>query len=163
MFLYSITAIMSMIRSNSLIIMDEPEQHLHPRAVTALMHSVYKLLEIYDSYALISTHSPYVIRELVSPNVLIFKRFDNTLAVKRIGIESFGEDVSVLSDTVFGNMSDEKRYEKFIETVVARNNYDYDASVSELQTGPNALSLNAKLLIRTVINKSQKRNEAPKS
>jgi predicted ATP-dependent endonuclease of OLD family len=160
MFLYSISAIMAKIRNDSLIIMDEPEQHLHPRAVTALMHSVYKILKMYDSYALISTHSPYVIRELVSPNVLIFKRFDDELAVKRIGIESFGEDVSVLSDVVFGNMSEEKRYERFIEDVVERNKYDYDASIAELQTGPNSLGLNAKLLIRSVINR---RNETSQS
>lgn len=153
MFLYSISAIMAKIRSDSLIIMDEPEQHLHPSAVTALMHSVYKILELYNSYALISTHSPYIIRELVSPNVYIFKRFENGLCVKRIGIESFGEDVSVLSDIIFDNMSEEKKYEKFIEEVVKGNNYDYNASVNALQTGPNALSLNAKLLIRTVINK----------
>lgn len=157
MFLYSISAIMAKIRNDSLIIMDEPEQHLHPRAVTALMHSVYKILKMYDSYALISTHSPYVIRELVSPNVLIFKRFENELAVKRIGIESFGEDVSVLSDIVFGNMSEKKRYEKFVEDVVEKNKYNYEASIKALQTGPNALSLNVKLLVRTIINK--RRNE----
>lgn len=155
MYLYSISAIMAKIRSDSLIIMDEPEQHLHPSAVTALMHSVFKILELYDSYALISTHSPYVIRELVSPNVMIFKRFKDGLSVKRIGIESFGEDVSVLSDIVFDNLNEEKRYERFIEDVVKKNNYDYDTSVKELQTGPNALSLNARLLVRTIIDKRQ--------
>ena len=161
MYLYSISAIMAKIRSDSLIIMDEPEQHLHPRAVTALMHSLYRILERYDSYALISTHSPYVIRELVSPNVMLFKRFGNELNVKRIGIESFGEDVSVLSDMVFDNLRDEKRYEKFIEEIVEKNQFDYDSSVRELQTGPYELSLNAKLLVRTYIEK--KRDEAPET
>lgn len=155
MYLYSISAIMAKIRMDSLIIMDEPEQHLHPRAVTALMHSVYWILEKYESFALISTHSPYVIRELVSPNVRIFTRYAGGLSVKRIGIESFGEDVSVLSDTVFGNMSEEKRYERFIENVVKANNYDYEASVRALQTGPNALGLNARLVVRTIIDKRQ--------
>ena len=163
MFLYSITAIMSMIRSNSLIIMDEPEQHLHPSAVTALMHSIYKILELYDSYALISTHSPYVIRELVSPNVLIFKRLQEGLSVKRIGIESFGEDVAVLSDIVFDNMSEEKRYERFIAGIVEKNQYDYESSIKELQTGPNELSLNARLIVRSIIDRKQKKDEAPKS
>lgn len=161
MYLYSISAIMAKIRSDSLIIMDEPEQHLHPRAITALMHSLYNILEQYESYGLISTHSPYVIRELVSPNVMIFKRYDNELSVNRIGIESFGEDVSVLSDIVFDNMSENKRYEEFIQEVVKRNNYDYEASVRELQKGPNPLSLNAKLLVRTFIeNREDEASEA---
>ena len=163
MYLYSISAIMARIRHDSLIILDEPEQHLHPGAITALMHSIYKILELYNSYALISTHSPYVIRELVSPNVMLFKRFDGGLSVSRIGIESFGEDISVLSDIVFDNMSEEKRYEKFIEEVVNNNNYNYEASIRELQTGPNALSLNAKLLIRTIINKRDSQDEAFKA
>lgn len=161
MYLYSISAIMAKIRSDSLIIMDEPEQHLHPRAITALMHSLYNILEQYESYGLISTHSPYVIRELVSPNVMIFKRYDNELSVNRIGIESFGEDVSVLSDIVFDNMSENKRYEEFIQEVVKRNNYDYEASVRELQKGPNPLSLNAKLLVRTFI--ENREDEAPEA
>lgn len=152
MFLYSISAIMAKIRSNSLIIMDEPEQHLHPGAVTALMQSLYKILKRYDSYALIATHSPYVIRELVSPNVLIFNRFDNGICIKRIGIESFGENVAVLSDMVFDNMSKDKNYEKLIEEIVKENEYDYESSIEALQKGPNPLSLNAKLLVRTVIN-----------
>lgn len=161
MYLYSISAIMAKIRSDSLIIMDEPEQHLHPRAITSLMHSLYNILEEYESYGLISTHSPYVIRELVSPNVMIFKRHENELSVKRIGIESFGEDVSVLSDIVFGNMSEQKRYEAFILEVVEKNNYDYEASVRELQKGPNPLSLNAKLLVRTFI--ENREDEAPEA
>lgn len=161
MYLYSISAIMAKIRSDSLIIMDEPEQHLHPRAITSLMHSLYIILEEYESYGLISTHSPYVIRELVSPNVMIFKRHENELSVKRIGIESFGEDVSVLSDIVFGNMSEQKRYEAFILEVVEKNNYDYEASVRELQKGPNPLSLNAKLLVRTFI--ENREDEAPEA
>ena len=161
MYLYSISAIMSKIRSDSLIIMDEPEQHLHPRAITALMHSLYDILEKYKSYGLISTHSPYVIRELVSPNVMIFKRHENELSVKRIGIESFGEDVSVLSDIVFGNMGERKRYEDFIQEVVEKNQYDYEASVRELQKGPNVLSLNAKLLVRMYIeNREDEASEA---
>ena len=72
--------------------------------------------------------------------------------MNRIGIESFGEDVSVLSDMVFGNLGKAKRYERFIEDVVKEKGYDYDAAVAELQKGPNALSLNAKLLVRTAIN-----------
>ena len=92
---------------------------------------------------------------------MLFKRFGNELNVKRIGIESFGEDVSVLSDMVFDNLRDEKRYEKFIEEIVEKNQFDYDSSVRELQTGPNELSLNAKLLVRTYIEK--KRDEAPET
>lgn len=92
---------------------------------------------------------------------MIFKRHENELSVKRIGIESFGEDVSVLSDIVFGNMSEQKRYEAFILEVVEKNNYDYEASVRELQKGPNPLSLNAKLLVRTFI--ENREDEAPEA
>ena len=42
-----------------------------------------------------------------------------------------------------------------------RNEYDHEASVRELQKGPNALSLNAKLLVRMYI--ENKEDEAPET
>lgn len=153
MFLYSISSIIANIRKETLIFFDEPEQHLHPKAVTLLMRSIFNLLESFDSYAIISTHSPYVVRELHSSNVFVFKRTNNILDVSKIGIESFGEDVSVLSDVIFDNMSEQKRYEHFIQETAESNDYDYDKTVEALTIGENTLGLNARLLIRTLINK----------
>lgn len=109
------------------------EQHLHPHGITTLMRAIYDVLEQFESYAIIATHSPLVIREMLSDNVYTFERNEDFLSVAKIGIECFGEDVSVLSDVVFKNMEDQKKFERFIEDVADHNNYDYDAIVREIK------------------------------
>lgn len=56
--LYLFCNIISNIRFDSLLLFDEPETHLHPNAITALMSAIYKLLDEFQSYAIIVTHSP---------------------------------------------------------------------------------------------------------
>ena len=51
---------------------------------------------------------------MVAENVYVFSRNQNILNVSKIGYECFGEDISVISDVIFKNLNDEKRYEKFI-------------------------------------------------
>lgn len=156
-FVYSLTEIIANIRYDTLIMFDEPEQHLHPRAITKLLRAIYRVLDKFESYAIIATHSPLVIREMVSDNVLVFSREDMMLNVTRIGIESFGEDISVLSDIVFHNMNDEKRYENVVDELARKYKNNYEKIVKELQGERNKLGLSAKLMIRTIIeNRMQK-------
>lgn len=156
-FVYSLTEIIANIRYDTLIMFDEPEQHLHPRAITKLLRAIYRVLDKFESYAIIATHSPLVIREMVSDNVLVFSREDVMLNVTRIGIESFGEDISVLSDIVFHNLNDEKRYEYVVNELAQKYKNNYERVVNELQGDHNKLGLSAKLMIRTIIeNRMQK-------
>lgn len=157
-YVYSLTEIMANIRYDTLLLFDEPEQHLHPSAITTLMKAVYDVLEDFESYAIVATHSPLVIREMISDNVYTFERNESRLSVAKIGMECFGEDISTLSDVVFGNMSESKKYEKFVEEVAKQCNYDYNAIVSRLTGQHNKLSLDLKLLIKTIINRKVMEN-----
>ena len=158
-FVYSLTEIIANIRYDSLIMFDEPEQHLHPHAITKLIRAIYKVLDIFESYAIIATHSPLVIREMLSDNVYTFERNEDFLSVAKIGIECFGEDVSVLSDVVFKNMEDQKKFERFIEDVADHNNYDYDAIVREIKGKRNNLGMGVRLLILSVIDRNSQHYE----
>lgn len=90
---------------------------------------------------------------MVSDNVYTLERDENTLNIAKIGIECFGEDVSVLSDVIFKNMSDVKKYECFVETVAKKCHYDYPAIVDRLKGAHNKLGMNMRLLIQSVIDK----------
>lgn len=155
-FVYSLTEIIANIRYDSLIMFDEPEQHLHPHAITKLIRAIYKVLDIFESYAIIATHSPLVIREMVSDNVLVFSRADNLLNVAKIGIESFGEDISLLSDIVFRNMNDQKRYEYVVKELVEDKGYGYKEVIEYLEGKHNKLGLSARLMIRNIVENNQK-------
>lgn len=158
-YVYSLTEIMANIRLDTLLLFDEPEQHLHPHGITTLMRAIYDVLEQFESYAIIATHSPLVIREMLSDNVYTFERNENLLSVAKIGIECFGEDVSVLSDVVFKNMADQKKFEHFIEDVAEHNNYDYDAIIKEIKGKHNNLGMGVRLLILSVINRNSQHYE----
>lgn len=152
-YVYSLTEIMANIRYDTLLLFDEPEQHLHPHAITVLMKAIYDVLEEFESYAIIATHSPLIVREMVSDNVYTLERIGNNLSVAKIGIECFGEDVSVLSDVIFKNMSDGKKYEHFVESVAKKCEYDYVEIVDRLKGAHNNLGMSMRLLIQSVIDK----------
>ena len=148
--LYIITEIVANIRFDSLLIYDEPETHLHPNAIVQLMNTIYELVNEFQSYCLIATHSPIVIRELFSKNVYVMERTGNVPAFRRIGLECFGENLSVLTDEVFGDREVPKQYKKIIiELVDKGNNFEQIVDLLEFDEFP--LSLNACIFIRNII------------
>lgn len=155
-FVYALTEIIANIRFDSLIIFDEPEQHLHPHAIMALVRAITNVLTKFQSYAIIATHSPLVVRELMSDNVFVFKRTEDSLYAAKIGIECFGEDISVLTDVVFGNLNEDKTYEHIVNEIVKSCNYDYEKALNEIRGEHNELSLDLKMLVRTIINNNAK-------
>lgn len=148
--LYIISEIVSNIRYDSLVLFDEPETHLHPNAVTQLVNTIYNLLEEFESYCIITTHSPLIIRELFSKNVYVIEKHENTPSVRRIGIESFGEDPSVLTEDVFGNKEIPKHYKSKINELVEKG-YSYEKIISSIGYDNVPLSLNAKIYIKSII------------
>lgn len=153
-FLYVISDIIANIRQDTLLLFDEPEQHLHPHGIMQLIRAIYTILEKFESYAIIATHSPLVIREMLSKNVFVFNREEDYLHVAKIGIESFGEDIAILNDIVFKNRSENKQYEKYISELVESCD-NYNEVVAILQNEHNELGLNTRLLIQSAFEKKE--------
>ena len=101
--LYVITSLLAEIENSTLILFDEPETHLHPNAVSLLMNALYLLTDQFNSFCIIGTHSPLIIQEITSRNVIVFKRFDNRLEADTIGYETFAENITTITDEVFDN------------------------------------------------------------
>ena len=154
MFIFAISDILANIRNDTLLFFDEPEQHLHPHAISQLLKTIFEILERFQSYAIIATHSALVVREMVAENVYVFSRNQNILNVSKIGYECFGEDISVISDVIFKNLNDEKRYEKFIADTAEKCAWDYDRTLAALQLH-GKISLNLRLIISNIINQHQ--------
>ena len=148
--LYIITQIVANIRVDSLIIYDEPETHLHPNAIVELMNTIYELVNEFEAYCLVATHSPMVIRELFSKNVFVMERNQNVPSVRRIGIECFGENLGVLTDEVFGDREMPKQYKKIIQNLISSGN-SFSQIVNMLEYDKFPLSLNARIYIASLI------------
>jgi predicted ATPase len=150
--LFIISEIISNIRLDSLILFDEPETHLHPNAISQLMNLIFELLQNFDSYCLIATHSPLIIQEILSRNVYIIERHDNSPSIRKIGLESFGENLTVLTEEVFGNKEIQKQYKKTILSLILKG-LDYNQIIQELISDEIPLSLNARLFIKSQLSK----------
>ena len=152
--LYIITQIVANIRVDSLLIYDEPETHLHPNAIVELMNTIYELVNEFEAYCLIATHSPMVIRELFSKNVFVMERHENVPSLRRIGLECFGENLGVLTDEVFGDKQMPKQYKKIIRNLIDAGN-TFDQIVSLLEYDQFPLSLNARIYIANLMERGR--------
>ena len=107
-----VTGLLAWIQPNSLVLFDEPETHLHPNAVASLFLVLTEILDTYDSYAILGTHSPVVIQQIPAKRVLVFRRTDNLTTAEPLSLESFGESVSELTRHVFETIEVESLYRR---------------------------------------------------
>lgn len=150
--LFIISEIISNIRLDSLILFDEPETHLHPNAVSQLAAAIFELVHEFESYCIISTHSPVVLQELFAKNTFILERFDNYPSIRKIGLETFGENLTVITEEVFGSKKINKHYKMTIDRLI-KDKKSYTDIVSELRFANGLLPLNVELYIKSQISK----------
>ena len=149
--LYIITEIFANIRYDSLIIYDEPETHLHPNAISQLMNTIYDLVYKFQSYCIIATHSPLIVQEILSKNVYVVEKQGKIASVRKIGKETFGENLTVLTEEIFGNRAIPKQYELILSNLV-KMGLNYEEIKNKLESDNMALSLNTILFLKSLLN-----------
>jgi Transposase DDE domain group 1/AAA domain, putative AbiEii toxin, Type IV TA system len=95
----------------SLVLLDEPELHLHPPLVAAFLRAIGVTLERYNSFAIVATHSPVVLQEVPSPNVTVLRRSFDEINVEQPDSETFAENIGLLTRRVFSLDSSATDYE----------------------------------------------------
>lgn len=98
----SFTQIIDFIDKNSVLLFDEPETHLHPNGQNTLFKCLDYILNKFDSYAILSTHSPIFIQNIPSDNVLKMNSVGGVRVSQKLSIESFGQHFSKLTEEIFG-------------------------------------------------------------
>ena len=142
------TKIIANIRYDSLILFDEPETHLHPNAISQLINSIYELVESFDSYCLITTHSPIIIQNIFGKNVYVMEKDNNVPLLRKIRLESFGENLTVLTEDIFENRDINKHYKVILDKMIERY-YNYEIILEKIESENLPLSLNAKLYLKS--------------
>ncbi len=138
--------ILANIRFDSLILFDEPEVHMHPNAITVFMNIVYSILDQYQSFAIITTHSPLIVREILGENVYVMERCNDFPTVRKIGMESFAANMTDLYNEVFSN-KDSKHYYEHILLNLKREGLSYEEVLGNLQSDALEPNLNMRLMI----------------
>ncbi|HCI6797397.1 TPA: ATP-binding protein [Klebsiella quasipneumoniae subsp. quasipneumoniae] len=103
-FLVSMFSLISTIESNSLILIEEPENFLHPSLLTHFINSLTHILRDTNSIAIMATHSALVLREIPRAQITILNRRDNITRYQTPNIETFGADTHQIMIDVFGDL-----------------------------------------------------------
>lgn len=115
LFSFIVINILGAIRRDSLILIDEPELFLHPTLEIRFIGMLKRILQHFNSKALMATHSVVTVREIPSDCVHVFERTDEELVVKRPPFQTFGGDIQRITSYVFGDSATSKPFEGWIK------------------------------------------------
>jgi hypothetical protein len=100
--LLTITRLVELVDERTLVLMDEPEGHLHPPLLSAFVRSLSDLLVRRNGVAILATHSPVVLQEVPQSCAWILQRTGHSSVAERPTVETFGENLGVLTREIFG-------------------------------------------------------------
>ncbi len=100
--LLTVTRLVELVDERTLVLLDEPEGHLHPPLLSAFVRTLSDLLIKRNGVAIVATHSPVVLQEVPRSCVWVLRRTGHVSVAERPTIETFGENVGVLTREVFG-------------------------------------------------------------
>ena len=139
----SMTEVIANIERESLLLFDEPELHLHPNAISNLLRTLNKMLEEFDSYAILATHSPLIIQEICKEQIQILNRIDDVLTVVHPDFECFGNNLTEITNLVFDVTSRESNYKSVLSKLSKTMSFE-----QVMAAFGNDLSLNAMIFLK---------------
>jgi predicted ATP-dependent endonuclease of OLD family len=108
-----------LVSERTLVLIDEPEAHLHPPLVMAFVRALSDLLAKRNGVAILATHSPVVVQEVPSSCVTLMFRHGGDVSVERPEIETFAENLGALTRDIFRVQVTESGHHSLIATTVS--------------------------------------------
>lgn len=139
--LLTITRLVELIEEKTLVLIDEPEGHLHPPLLSAFVRALTDLLIDRNGVAIIATHSPVVLQEVPKDCVWILNRSGYCLRIERPEHETFGENIGFLTREVFGLEVIQSGFHRRIAEAVDGRTYDEVLQLFENRLGGEARAL----------------------
>lgn len=153
--LLTITRLVETVQEKTLVLLDEPEAHLHPPLLSAFIRGLSDLLINRNGVAIIATHSPVVLQEVPQSCVWKVRRTGNRALAERPDIQTFGENVGLLIREVFGLEVTESGFHKMLRDAVAELP-DYQAVVRKFN---DELGDEARAIVQGLIAARDTQNE----
>ncbi len=145
--LLTITRLVATVEEKTLVLIDEPESHLHPPLLSAFVRALSDLLLDRNGVAIIATHSPVVLQEV--PRRCAWKINRSGLETKalRPSVETFGENVGILTREVFGlEVVKSGFHDLLVKSVEAGGTYE-----SIVEDYRDQLGLEARALLKALV------------
>lgn len=120
----------------SLLLLDEPENFLHPSLIARFARALNELLELRKSFAIIATHSPILAQETPARFVSIFEREGDTTTHHTPNFETFGESIDNLTERLFETDFKSSHWKKVLRHLAASG-----AEVEQVQMSVSGIPL----------------------
>ncbi|WP_267242272.1 AAA family ATPase [Streptomyces sp. PR69] len=118
--LLTLTRLVDLLAEQTLVLLDEPEAHLHPPLLSSFVRALSDLLTERNGVAITATHSPVVLQEVPRSCVYKMSRNGSHGRARRPRIETYGENVGVLTHEIFGLEAMKSGFYAEIEKAVDR-------------------------------------------
>ncbi|MES2387872.1 MAG: AAA family ATPase [Bacteroidota bacterium] len=145
--LLTTTQLVEKIEERSLVLLDEPEGYLHPPLLSAFIRALSDLLVKRNAVAIIGTHSPVVLQEVPQSCVWKLRRNGANAVAERLEIESFGENVGLLTQEVFGLEVADSGFHRILKSIVSESD-TYEEAIGKLN---NQLGFEARAILRNLL------------
>lgn len=117
--LLCMTRLVESVEQKTLVLIDEPESHLHPPLLSAFTRALSQLLISENAVAIVATHSPVLLQEVPKKCAWILSRSRLASDAERPAIETFGENLGVLTREVFKFEVSKSGFHALLEEAVA--------------------------------------------
>jgi predicted ATPase len=145
--LLTVTKLVETVEEKTLVLLDEPESHLHPPLLSAFTRALSDLLVNRNGLAIVATHSPVVLQEVPKSCVSILRRTRLIANVDRPESETFAENVGILTREVFGLEVSKSGFHHLLAKSVAEGK-TYEKIEQEYQ---RQLGFEGKTILRSMI------------
>ncbi|MGD6780184.1 AAA family ATPase [Sutcliffiella horikoshii] len=145
--LLTITKLVETVEERTLVIIDEPEGHLHPPLLSAFTRALSNLLKTRNGVGIIATHSPVILQEVPKSCVNIINRRNKDISINPPEIETFGENIGTLTREVFGLEVTQSGFHKLLEEAV-EDLEDFDSVIEHFK---DELGMEARGIIRALL------------
>ena len=145
--LLTTTKLVETVEERTLVLLDEPEAHLHPPLLSAFVRALSDLLVNRNGVAIIATHSPVVLQEVPLRCAWKVTRSGKSVKAERPEIETFGENVGVLTREVFGLEVTHAGFHQLLRDAVEED----DSFQAVLSKFDSELGGEARALVRALI------------
>jgi predicted ATPase len=146
--LLTITRLVDLVDERTLVLLEEPEGHLHPPLLSAFIRALADLLIKRNGVAIIATHSPVVLQEVPKSCVSVLRRTGNVAVAEEPSMETFGENVGVLTREVFGLEVTTAGFHQMLRHAVEIEGLDYHGVIERFdgQLGAEARAITRALI-----------------
>lgn len=146
--LLTITKLVELVDERTLVLLDEPEGHLHPPLLSAFIRALSDLLVKRNGVAIVATHSPVVLQEVPRSCAWKLRRSGSISVVERPVVETFGENVGVLTREVFGFEITKSGFHRMLDDAVMVRQLSYDQTIEHFG---GQLGAEARAVVRALV------------